>query len=633
MSQYYSDHDSPDDLVEKYTSPALGAARTVHDDTPLGSSGHGKAEDMTESFPSSPPFHSPAILHHRTLSTNSGHFSRAELFGRSSPDLSSSTRPPSRGLERIENRRAEGFPVLEEAFTPSPLTRTSRHGLQALTKRQSTQSLRGEHALAYSFPDLSSSRTFGRASPSHLRPSSSSSMQDSTGNGFGSRPLLKSEATSRLPKLGLSSRKEQDLPAPRADNGFRETSLAEHRLRNTLSSPISRPRVENARTQSWTSKLSKRSANASPRAPLLGAASSVSSDTAAHSAVDSLSEDIWVASVQSDEHAMQTPDKFVSVQQPVMSHADKVSIHTCESDILNVSLPSDLQPTQDRNNMPDTYQALLHLPVFKIEGSGLTAKDRSSSPATGSLDQRSTPFQQTLSISAPITLFNQAPRLAQQYLSLSPIQVLASQESSSFSTTDSRDQRSTPIQQHLSISASLTLFEQEPHPAQQPLLAQQHLSFSPIYVTASQEPVTQHLPQGLSFAGAKAIIYGCIGFATFHLMFHNLGEESQIMCLALLDTAVAVLAGRALLYVGAHMYDDRILEVMGRTLQALLGVASDTLQTFGLVAGNTLQSLCYIAGDILQGFRDVADEMRQGDIEDSEPLAITFVGRLEEDSL
>jgi hypothetical protein len=358
-----------------------------------------------------------------------------------------------------------------------------------------------------------------------------------------------------------------------------------------------------------------------------------SSDTAAHSAVDSLSEHIWVASVQSDEHTMQTPDKFVSVQQPVMSHADKVSIHICESGILNVSLPSDLQPTQDRNKMPDTYQTLPHLPICKIKGSVLTAKDRSSSPVTGSLDQRSTPFQQTLSISAPVTLFEQAPRLAQQCLSLSPIQVLASHEPSSFSTTDSRDQRSTPIQQHLSISTPITLFEQEPRPAQQPRSAQQHLSFSPIHVIASQEPVTHHPLQGLSFAGAKAIIYGCIGFAAFRFMFNNLGEEGQIMCLALLDTAVAVLAGRALLRVGAHMYDDRIPEVMGRTLQALLDVADNTLQTLGLIAGNTLQSLCDIAGDILQGFRDVADEMRQGFIEDSEPLTITFVDRLEEDAL
>jgi hypothetical protein len=147
---------------------------------------------------------------------------------------------------------------------------------------------------------------------------------------------------------------------------------------------------------------------------------------------------------------------------------------------------------------------------------------------------------------------------------------------------------------------------------------QQHLSFSPIHVIASQEPVTHHPLQGLSFAGAKAIIYGCIGFAAFRFMFNNLGEEGQIMCLVLLDTAVAVLAGRALLRVGAHMYDDRIPEVMGRTLQALLDVADNTLQTLGL-----------IAGDILQGFRDVADEMRQGFIEDSEPLTITFVDRLE----
>jgi hypothetical protein len=527
MSRYYSDYDSPDDIIDKYTSTALSSSDAVHRKTSTNSRSHGKAVETIEAFSSSPPINSTMNPHHRNSSTNSGYLSRAELFGRSSPDPSPITRPYSRGLERIQQHCSQDHLVHSGDLSPSPLTRSFQDHVQAFSKHRSTQSLYGEYTSAYSSQNLRSSPTLARNSISGLRRGSSSSMQEIKGSDYSPGPILKSEMSSRFPELGLSSRKESHSPVPQVDGGGQERSLAEHTLRNTLSTVSPRRRTDKSRSSSWTSKLFYPCAHASSGFSGLKASSLNTHNPNAPSVSENSFEDIWITSLQPEGDDLETQEELDFAKQPLAPYTGKASIYGDESGILNMDSLPELQSSHDRGNMLSALnRSSLKDTVNDMEASDLSVQSVSSPPAADLLDQRST-----------------------------------------------------SARQQLSISAAITIFEQELH------VTRQHLSFSAIKMTASQAtlaPTASRSPQGLSIAGANAIIYGCVSLAAVRFMLIGLGEDVRTINLAS-DMAVALIAG-LVLCVFAHLYDGyRVWNGVEKILQGLINLARSILQAFRTV--------------------------------------------------
>jgi hypothetical protein len=522
MSRYYSEYDCPDDILDKYTSPALSSSEAMYDKDSTDSRNYGKTEDTIDALPPSSPINSTMDLQHRQYSTNSGYLSRAELFGRSSPDLSPSARPQSRGLKRIEERRVKGYPVPGGIFTPSILTRISQRSAQALSKRQLTQSLRGEYIAAYSSPILRSSRPLSKNSASRLRRVSPGNMQEIAGSGHGPRPTLESDKDSHFPKLVLPSRKEQRSPVPQTDKRNREWSLAEHGLRSTLSSVSPCRRTGRSRSSSWNSKLFVRHGHVNTHAPTLKVSPPKRPDTDAPSVTNNSSKDIWVANMQPEEHATQTQGENDSAKPPLAPSAGKASFHSSESGFLITDSLFDLRLVQDCDKTSlDLNQFSPKDAVSAIEAPDLPVQTFLSSPAENPLNQSSTPTHRQLSILAPIVIVEQEPRAARQYLSLSSIQVVA---------------------------------------VQVPLA-----------------PTAPRSPPGLSIAGANAIIYGCITFAALRFMLINLGEDARTIYIVS-DVARASLVG-VILCVFVHLYDgDHVCDGAENILQGLRIVARDILQ-------------------------------------------------------
>jgi hypothetical protein len=434
---------------------------------------------MIDSLPFSPPSHSSAVAHHRESSTNSGYLSRAELFGRSSPATAPSTLPPSRGLDRIEERHLKGHSCTNDDVSSSTLARLSKHGVQALPKHQSTQSLRGEYAGASSFTDLRPSRAKNRNSASDLRTISCDSTRSMTDSGHGPGPTLTPEISIRFSNLEGSGRKVRTLSTAKIAHGGREWSSAENALRNTLSSAIQHPQPTMARTSSWTSKLTNRSAYLSMQAPAPKTPLSKYFDNNGHSVAESSSQGVFVSNMHPNKLAVQTQEEIVSVQDPIFNSTQ------CPEEALE-----------------DIHQTPRHGPT---------------------------------NVSDHDFGFSGLPK---EHFSI-------------FSAMAQHDQDSAPHQHETVISLPITFFEQEPRPSQQ------HLSLSPIHVTASEEPLVFHTPQSLSFVGANAIIYGCITIAPLRFMVSNLGQDVRTIDLAS-EIGKALLVG-PILCIAAHLYDGKRL--------------------------------------------------------------------------
>jgi hypothetical protein len=295
----------------------------------------------------------------------------------------------------MEERRAKAYPVPGGIFTPSISTRIFQHGAQALPKRQLTQSLRGEYEPAHSSRALRSSRPLSHDSTSRLWRGSSGKMQEIAGSGHGPGPTLKSDKYCHLPQLVLLSRKERRSPAPRIDNGDRKWPFAEHVLRSTLSSVSPRRWSGKSWASSRTSKLFVR------HPP----------DTDAPSVTNNSFEDICVAELRPKEHKIQTQGESDSAKPPLAPCAGKASFHSGESGVLDTDALPALRLNQGYGNMLlDLDQSLPKDAVGEIDTPDLPVQSLSSSPAEDSLNQRSTPIYQQLSISAPIANGEQEPR-------------------------------------------------------------------------------------------------------------------------------------------------------------------------------------------------------------------------------
>jgi hypothetical protein len=120
-----------------------------------------------------------------------------------------------------------------------------------------------------------------------------------------------------------------------------------------------------------------------------------------------------------------------------------------------------------------------------------------------------------------------------------------------------------PRDQNISISLPITLFEQEP------CSPQPHLSLSMNKEIAFQESSNSHPSEYLSFAGANAIIYGCMTIAALHFMLTNLGQDIRTIDLAY-EMGVAFLLG-PILCVSVHLYASGWLRYGSGTLLWAVG--------------------------------------------------------------
>jgi hypothetical protein len=243
MPRYYSDHESPDDLIDKYTSPS------VCPESSTGSLEHGKTGEMIHRSLSARPLYSPTVRHHRKSSTNSGYLSRAELFGRSTPEPASSILPPSHGLERTENR-SDRCATAPDDVNPSSLIMSFQHDVRDLPTPQSTQSLHVEHEGAYSFPDQRASHTSNRFLPTNSRDGCSGSTQDTESGGHSPGPVQTSGMSFRYPRLSGSERKLRTSSVCEFNIGAEEVSLAQSALRHSLSKATPLPRPLKVRSSS-----------------------------------------------------------------------------------------------------------------------------------------------------------------------------------------------------------------------------------------------------------------------------------------------------------------------------------------------------------------------------------------------
>jgi hypothetical protein len=100
--------------------------------------------------------------------------------------------------------------------------------------------------------------------------------------------------------------------------------------------------------------------------------------------------------------------------------------------------------------------------------------------------------------------------------------------------------------QNISISLPITLFEQEP------CSPQPHLSLSTNKEIASPESSNFHPSEGLSSAGVNAIIYGCMAISALNFMLTNLGQDVRTSDLAY-EMGIAFLLG-PVLYALVHLY-------------------------------------------------------------------------------
>jgi hypothetical protein len=101
------------------------------------------------------------------------------------------------------------------------------------------------------------------------------------------------------------------------------------------------------------------------------------------------------------------------------------------------------------------------------------------------------------------------------------------------------DDASEPRHQNISMSLPITLFEQDPR-------SRQHISLGAVKEIVSQDHLDLPTFQGLYFAGANAIIYGCITIAASRFTLINLSEEVRTLSLTS-DIGVALLLGLALI--------------------------------------------------------------------------------------
>jgi hypothetical protein len=267
MERQQSKSDTLDDIIDRYISPAPSLSPVMHRHEAYDrSSKYNKENGTVGSLPSSPPSFTLEKIHQRDTPTNSGYFSRAELFGRSSP-IPTGSLPSSRGLERVAERQRTGHGMPDTDSMPSPSLQTSFLAQNVLAGRPFLQNVYDERAGPFSTPNLRASRGSRLPASYSTRSGFSGMPQDEweeagtpvkrdSGGHYGSGPTLEFANSFRFPHTATSMTDASDLSEAKLDGGVRNVFPAEEALRSTLSNMIPRPkpRPPKSRGTSWTSK-------------------------------------------------------------------------------------------------------------------------------------------------------------------------------------------------------------------------------------------------------------------------------------------------------------------------------------------------------------------------------------------
>jgi len=441
--------------------------------------------------------------------------SRSELFGRASPEPTSTPALPSRAVERMAGRQGASVATIDSEIVSSPLARFQQEEPRAL-RRQSSPSKASLH----------SSRSFGRNSMMGLRSiiaggevtqdecfAAGSPEPEMSGSGYGPGPTVRS-------KKNYFSDAGENVGGMQA--GPRKTSLAEDALRSTLASKAQPSKPPHDRTSSWASRLfSRRSPVATPQPPLKPAISDENISEFEYvqprsfiESPEAILDRIRARNGTADEHT-RTPSSNVGSARYSKKSETEIKAHDGQA------------PTS-----PHHAESLLSLDASSVHDS---VSNGNITPSTMSLDtlppqfsdeeevsQDARPEEAHEQIEGPVQTTS-FPATTAVNLSLSPITTVAEK---------------TPCSQNQGLAPSVMspVFDQEPQ------MPQSNLTMSAVTEVFFQEPLTPAKHKGLTFAAANAIIYGCTTLATVLFILLNITEEFRCGDLAA-DMGIAFVIG------------------------------------------------------------------------------------------
>lgn len=550
MPKYYSDMESPDDLIHKYATPPTSSS-PISFNPPLHQLSHlREASAAVDMLPSSSPLHAPSTQHQRTFSTNSGYMRRAQLFGRGSNSSLGDPTQPSRGLERIVERRRRGLPSPESASAPKVQLSALQDVFGASVQRYSAHNLRGAnpephlgnvHTLEFLQPRLTGSSPAISSEPGRtssmlqIRQGTEDSGTSLIGDGYGPGPTLIATPDSRLRKHG------KDIPISQSTAGSRLTeygyhgSSAEQLRQQGLHKIKHHPRANKLPTPQSTGKLF------GTQKPVVSRNISPSTQFSD----DNISELSYIEPRLS-ARPLQTNNNISQGQEVAHrgQHRDSESAHQSYDHFKGNrslrsygSLATDTTDTMSRwrdgarRPRPPMTSASPPGDAFLLDLENDSCQEM---PPETSLEEKAAVKDVSLTISRVSTLCKplspeigipHTPVTLPQFLEL-PI------------VTPMHETARAPTSNAMICSKTCAVVVEESQ------IAQQQLTISSIADIISQEPIARRTSRGLSFATANAIVYGCTTFAALRFIFVNIGQDLQSVELA---TEMAVAAAMALI--------------------------------------------------------------------------------------
>ncbi|KAH3945058.1 hypothetical protein HBI56_057400 [Parastagonospora nodorum] len=488
---------------------------------------HGAYGGSASSIRSSPLPYYVEMPRRRQPSTNSGYFSRAELFGRASPTPLSFV-PSSRALKRIEARRRNDYGMPNTETMASPLPGMSDSIEHTPSVGLSAQGLHAARASTFSSPDVRESLNTEAASFKTLRNNFSDLPKDEwmqagapnkqmTGSGIGPGPTLKSQVSFRFSSAVTNPEGKQSNGASESVNDVRRVSPAEEALRLTLSTvDHSRPSALKSRGSVRVSKLFKHQESMSTQlTTVVSPISDGKSSDIGHvePSLPRESPPAILARAREREDAPQRDGELQADPTPDKSSNECVS----SSMILNdraISEDVDVgdNAANDSIALKSSDSSWLTYTPSIIDGhdstSGIVATTDTSHRA---LVTQTPPAEETPVSSTRATFFE-----------LSQSNIPAAGHAPNF-----ENESESAIPQELRLSSIMEVINQEPYSPAPP-----SMEFSLITELINQEPVILHSTSGLFFAAVSAITYGCVTIAAMRYALYNIGGSVRAVDLA-----------------------------------------------------------------------------------------------------
>jgi hypothetical protein len=488
-----------EDIIDRYISAAPSSSPAMHRHAGYNSSPkYNKDNDTGGSLPSSPPSFTPKKIHERDTSTNSGYFSRVELFGRSSPIP---TRPQlsSRALERVAERQRTSHGMPDATHTSSMSLQTPPIAQHVLAGRASLQNLHDERPGPINTPNLHPSRGSRLSASSSTRSGFSKMLQDeweeagtplerSSYSGYGPGPTLNSATPFRFPNTATPIADIHNHSEPEAEAGLRKISPAEEALRSTLSNTTSHQKSlpPKSREANWTSKLFNRRKFSNASRSIAKSRISGDSISELEYVEPSLPRESPQAILRRVRDREKEPPESAGVSGPEPSGyfigntsyepqvQDDHSLNDAVSDIVGH------QSNEVQSAVPSNAALCSSEPSF----------DNGNHDGVMATDSRTS----KLSFSNIKVIYDHAPLSAQHDDVVPPPAIEHVQE----------------------VSQAL----------------QQCLSMAPMKEVIELKPITGQGPYGLTFASANAIIYGCVTMAAMYFVIMNMGHSIRAYELA-----------------------------------------------------------------------------------------------------